>query len=243
MLLENKTAIVYGGSGAIGSAVARAFVADGASVHLVGRTRESLERVAGAIADAGRRVEVAQLDATDRVAVERHAAAVAQHAGGIDIAFNATANDDLQGTPLVDMAHDDVLRPVTKAVTTLVTVSTAVARHMIPRGTGVILAMGGGREAIPRLGGSHVAWSAVAGLCRQLASELGPHGIRVAWLLSPGSPDPSTAPDDDPEATGNLLHRRPHLDDVGHVAAFLASDRAPTMTATEVNLTGGAVID
>jgi 3-oxoacyl-[acyl-carrier protein] reductase len=243
MLLENKVAIVYGGSGAIGSAVARSFVAEGATVHLVGRTRESLERVAGAIADSGGRVDVAQLDATDRAAVERHAAEVAHRAGGIDIAFNATSNDDLQGTPLVDMAHDDVLRPVTKAVTTLVTVATAVAPHMIPRRTGVILAMGGGREAIPNLGGSHIAWAAIAGLCRQLASELGPHGIRVAWLLSPGSPDPSTPPEDDPEATETLLHRRPRLDDVGHLAAFLASDRAPTMTATEVNITGGAVID
>ncbi len=46
MLLERKVAIVYGGAGAIGSAVARVFAAEGASVHLVGRTREPLERVA-----------------------------------------------------------------------------------------------------------------------------------------------------------------------------------------------------
>ena len=48
--------------------------------------------------------------------------------------------------------------------------------------------LAGGREAIPRLGGSHVAWTALAGLCRQLAAEFGPHGVRVSWLLSPGSP-------------------------------------------------------
>jgi 3-oxoacyl-[acyl-carrier protein] reductase len=243
MLLEGKIAIIYGGAGGIGSAVARRFAAEGASVHLVGRTRESLEQVAAGITASGRRVEVAQLDATDRAAVEQHAETVARHAGGIDIAFNAVNNDDLQGTPLVDTARDDVLRPVMKAITTHLTLATAVARHMIPRGTGVILAMGGGREAIPNLGGSHVAWSALAGLCRQLASELGPHGIRVAWLLSPGSPDPSTRSDDDPEATATLLHRRPRLEDVAHAAAFLASDRAPTMTATEMNITGGAVID
>jgi hypothetical protein len=48
--------------------------------------------------------------------------------------------------------------------------------------------MAGGREAIPRLGGSHLAWTALARLCRQLAAELGPHGVRVNWLLSDRAP-------------------------------------------------------
>ncbi|MGW3349648.1 SDR family NAD(P)-dependent oxidoreductase [Nonomuraea rubra] len=243
MLLENKTAIVYGGAGAIGSAVARVFAGEGATVHLTGRTREPLEDLAHAISRTGGRAEAAPLDATDRAAVEQHADTVAQRSAGIDIAFNATSNDDLHGTPLIGMAGDDVLRTVTKAVTTHLTVATAVARHMIGRRTGVILAMGGGREAIPLLGGSHIAWSALAGLCRQLAAELGPHGIRVCWLLSPGSPDPSEPPGDDPEANVTLLHRRPRLEDVANAAAFVASGRAATMTATEVNLTGGAVVD
>jgi 3-oxoacyl-[acyl-carrier protein] reductase len=242
MLLENKTAIIYGGAGAIGSAVASDFANEGAIVHLVARSGAPLEELSRRIAKSGGRAEVATLDVTDRVAVAQHAEAVAQRAG-IDIAFNAISNDDLQGTPLVDMADKDVLRPVIKAVTTHLTLATAVARHMIPRRSGVILAMGGGREAIPRLGGSHIAWSALAGLCRQLASELGPHGVRVLWLLSPGSPDPSVPLEDDPEAATTLLHRRPRFEDVAHAAAFAASDRAATMTATEINLTGGAVVD
>ena len=47
-LLEGKTAIIYGGGGAIGSAVAATFAREGASVHLAGRTLEPLERAAGA---------------------------------------------------------------------------------------------------------------------------------------------------------------------------------------------------
>ena len=46
MLLESKTAIVYGGGGAIGSAVAAAFAREGARVFLAGRTRPALEGVA-----------------------------------------------------------------------------------------------------------------------------------------------------------------------------------------------------
>jgi 3-oxoacyl-[acyl-carrier protein] reductase len=243
MLLQGKTAIVYGAAGSIGAAVARAYAREGASVFLAGRTVPALDAVAGQIRDAGGAAEVTEVDALDRDAVEAHAAGVASAAGGIDIAFNATSNDDLQGLPLLDMTCQDFIRPVGKAVTIQFLISTAVARHMVARGTGVILAMGGGREAIPLLGGSHTAWAALAGLCRQLASELGPHGVRVAWLLSPGSPGESHGEVADELADATLLKRRPTLDDVANAATFLASSWARTMTATEVNLTGGAVVD
>ena len=240
MLLKNRTAIVHGGSGAIGSAVAQAYAREGAEVHLTGRTRAPLEDVAHRIGDAGGVAHAAVLDAVDSDAVERNAAAVADRSGGIDVCFNATSNDDVQGTPLVDMPVGDVMQPVAKAVTSTFTVATAAARHMTVRGTGVILVMAGGREAIPNLGGSHVAWAALAGLCRQLAAELGPQGVRIVWLLSPGSPKPG---EPDPDADALLLPRRPSYDDVANAAVFAASDWAATMTATEINLTGGAVVD
>ncbi|NUS14526.1 MAG: SDR family NAD(P)-dependent oxidoreductase, partial [Streptomyces sp.] len=70
MLLTDKTAIIYGAGGSIGGAVARAFAAEGARVHLVGRTRKTLEAVAADIKDA----EVAVVDALDEAAVEEHLA-------------------------------------------------------------------------------------------------------------------------------------------------------------------------
>jgi NAD(P)-dependent dehydrogenase (short-subunit alcohol dehydrogenase family) len=239
MLLNKRTAIVHGGSGAIGSAVAQAYAREGAEVHLTGRRRDPLEEVAHRIRDAGGAAQVAVLDVVDREAVDRHAAEVADRSGGIDVCFDATFNDDIQGTPLVEMTVGDLMQPVTKAVTSTYHVATAASRHMVERGSGVILAMGGGREAIPNLGGSHVAWAAVAGLCRQLAAELGPQGVRVAWLLSPGSPKPGE-PDEDADG---LLPRRPTFDEVANAAVYAASDWAATMTATEINLTGGLVVD
>jgi 3-oxoacyl-[acyl-carrier protein] reductase len=246
MLLENKTAIVYGAAGPVGSAVAGAFAREGARAVLVGRTQQTLAKVAEHIREAGGNVEAAVVDVTDRAAMRAHADEVAA-TGGIDIAFNATSNDDLQGIPLLDMDFTDFARPVSKAIATHFTIATVTARHMTSRG-GVILAMGGGREAIPNLGGSHVAWSALAGLCRQLASELGSRGIRVVWLLSPGSPDPGSPDSGDhnlgaPLPPTMLLGRRPSYADVANAAVFAASDWAATMTATEINLTGGAVID
>src|SRR5260370_36489221 len=174
------------------------------------------------------RFSLASVDVTDTAAMRAHAAEAAAASGGIDIAFNAISNDALQGIPFLDMDLRDCARPVSKAIAAHFTIATVTARHMLGGG-GVILAMGGGREAIPGLGGSHVAWSALAGLCRQLAAELGPHGIRVAWILSPGSPGSdehevqapeSSTTDSDASAAGILLGRRPSYDDVANVAAF-----------------------
>ena len=240
MLLANKTAVVYGGGGAIGSVVAQAFAREGAHVFLAGRTMQALDAVANTIRTSGGAADVATVDALDRAAVEAHAAAVARTTGGIDIVFNATSNDDVQGATLADTSYDDVMRPIIKAVTAQYVIATTVAAHMKARRTGVILVMAGGREAIPALGGAHVAWSALAGLCRQLACELGPDGIRVAWLLSPGSPADDNA---DPLAEATMLNRRPTLSDVANVAVFVSSNWADTMTATEINITGGAVVD
>jgi NAD(P)-dependent dehydrogenase (short-subunit alcohol dehydrogenase family) len=255
MLLDHKTAIVYGASGAIGSAVARAYAREGAEVHLAGRTRATLDEVARLIQRDGGTAHVAQVDVLDRAAVARHADGVAGR-GGIDICFNATSNDDVQGTPLPAMPSGEFLRPVTKAVTAHFNIAVAVGQHMTRRGRGVILVMAGGREAIPRLGGSHVAWAALAGLCRQLAAEFGPHGVRVSWLLSPGSPgddDPGQPQDGPPPAepgtaaapgtAGLLVRHMPSYAEVANIAVFAASDWARTITASEINFTGGAVVD
>ncbi len=253
MLLYKKTAIIYGAGGAIGSAVARAYAREGADVHLAGRTEATLDTVARRIQSDGGTAHFARVDVLDRAAIEQHASAVAAASGGIDVCFNATSNDDVQGTPLLDMQFGDLLRPVAKAVTAHFNIATAVGRHMTRATHGVILVMAGGREAIPRLGGSHVAWAALAGLCRQLAAEFGPQGVRVTWLLSPGSADPDeqhhdTSPGEDeatpaPGTVGLLLHHQPSYDELANVAVFAASDWARTITASEINLTGGAVID
>ena len=133
MLLEAKTAIVYGAGGAIGSAVARAYAREGAEVHLAGRTRSTLEEVAQRIRHNGGAAHVAEVDVLDRAAVARHADGVAA-SGGIDICFNATSNDDVQGTPLLEMPFGEFLRSVTKAVTAHFNVAVAVGlAHDPPR--------------------------------------------------------------------------------------------------------------
>src|SRR5580704_6547258 len=100
MLLDKKVAVVYGAAGSIGSAVAEAYAREGAEVHLAGRTLETLEAVAAAIRGGGGLAHVAPVDTINPSAVRDHADAVAASSGRIDICFNATSNDDLQGTAL-----------------------------------------------------------------------------------------------------------------------------------------------
>lgn len=251
MLLEGKNAVIYGGGGAIGGAVARAFAREGARVFLAGRTRASLEKVAADIRGAGGTAETAEVDATDERAVDVHADAVASQAGGIDICMNVISHGDVQGTPLVEMALEDYLRPVDTAVRTTFLTSRAAGRHMVRQGSGVILAFGGSGDP-PRdyyLGALQVAFEAIEAMRRQISSELGRHGVRFVTLRTGGIPE-TIPPGEDGGAPPleeferlTMLGRVATLEDVGNVAAFAASDQARMITATAINITGGSQVD
>ena len=257
MLLENKNAIVYGGGGAIGGTVARTFAREGASVFLAGRTREPLEAVAKDIEAAGGSAEVAVLDALDERAVDEHAEAVASRAGGIDISFNLITRGDVQGISLVEMKTEDLLRAVVNGLLSNVITARAAARHMIEQGSGVILALdSGSAHGSPMMGSTGPADAATDTLIRNLAAEVGPHGIRVLGIWTAGLPETFTreklaAVDskfrDEVTFQGlienldqmRMTRRSPRLAEVAEVAAFLASERAGAITGTFVNVTAG----
>jgi 3-oxoacyl-[acyl-carrier protein] reductase len=254
VLLERRNAVIYGGAGAIGGAVARSFAREGARVFLAGRTEATLKAVADDIRAAGGEAEPAVLDALDQEAVDRHADAVATKAGSIDISFNLIAHPYTHGVPLAEMAVDDFMAPVETAARTTFITARAAARHMIPRRSGVILAFGGpGDRSGPLrdyyLGGTQVAFDAIETIRRQLSVELGRHGIRVLTLASGGVPE--TLPQGfegrqqivEMIEGQTLLGRAATLEDIGNAAAFAASDRARSMTAAIVNVSCGALID
>jgi 3-oxoacyl-[acyl-carrier protein] reductase len=250
MLLEGKSAVIYGGGGAIGGAVARAFAREGARLFLVGRTRAKLEAVAASISgDAA--VEVAELDALDRAAVDSHADRVAALAGGIDVSFNLISHGDVQGTPMVEMDVEDYLRPVVTAVRTQFLTTAAAARHMGRQPGGGVILMFGGAADPPRgfhLGSLQTAFHAMEAMRRQLSSELAENGVRVITLKTSGVPEamqPGTRRDaiDEMVAASTLLGRAARLEDVGNAAVFAASDRARAITAAAINISAGTFMD
>jgi 3-oxoacyl-[acyl-carrier protein] reductase len=259
VLLENKNAVIYGGGGPIGSAVARAFAREGAKVFLAGRTRAKLDRVAQEILAEGGAAETALVDALDENAVDAHADAVAD-TGTIDVSFNSIGHGDVHGAPLIEMPFEDFARPITTAMRTQFLTARAAARHMVKQRSGVILAITAttARLSLPQVGGTAVTFDAIESLCRQLARELGPQGVRVVWLTTTGIPEAledtgGLGPD---YGTGKQMTREEHiawmqrqtmlnrltsLADVANVAAFMASDQASAMTASAANITCGAV--
>jgi 3-oxoacyl-[acyl-carrier protein] reductase len=261
VLLENKNAVIYGGGGRVGGAVARAFATEGANVFLAGRTLASLEEVAGDISANGGTAETAQVDALDEQAIDQHARAVAEKAGGIDVSFNAIGHPAFHGMPLMDMPFEDFARPITIATRSLFLTARAAARHMVERGSGVIMAITAttAHKTIPNVGGTGVTFDAIESLCRQWACELGPKGIRVVWLRTTGIPEAiSETVDRFPDyGTGQggmtreeliawlrsatMMNRLTSLAEVANTAAFMASDRASAMTATAANITVGSV--
>jgi 3-oxoacyl-[acyl-carrier protein] reductase len=264
MLLEDKRAVIYGGGGAIGGAVARSFAREGARVFLAGRTLAKLDQVAGEIVADGGSAETAVVDALDEDAVNEHADAVAD-AGGIDVALNAVGIPHVQGTPFAELSYEDYAIPIAAYTRTNFLTAKAVARPMAERGAGVILTLStpGSRFTGKGFLGYGATCAAIEAFSRILAGELGPNGIRVVCLRSDTIPEALATSHvrdvfmgyaeragttvetmmAERARSGTLLGRPPTLSEIGDYAAFVASDRAAAMTGAIANLTGGSLVD
>ena len=252
MMLDDRNAIIYGGGGSVGGAIARAFARAGAHVFLAGRTAATLDAVAGDIRAHGGRADTGVLDALDEAAVDEHADRVAAVAGSLDISVNVIADADVQGTPAAAMAVDDYLSPVVTALRSKFLTTRAAARHMMRQRSGVILAFGGPADPAAHrnhpFGGFLTSLDAVESMRRQWAAELGPYGIRMITLRTGGIPESITDPGfretiEAETIKQAALGRAATLADVGNVATFAASDLARTITGTALNMTCGAVLD
>ncbi|RYE10651.1 MAG: SDR family oxidoreductase [Hyphomicrobiales bacterium] len=261
MLLKDRVAIVYGGSGAVGGAVAKAFAREGAHVFIAARRVAPLEAVAAEIRAAGGKVEIAPVDTSDKAAVEAHLAAIADRAGPVKLMFNGVEWGDTQGHHVIDMDLERFIRPIRQGLINWFHTGTAVARHMAANGGGAIVGItaNAGRQALPYTGGFGVACAAVEHFLRMLAVENGPEGVRVTWVRSPGSPDAPGVREawqlraDEWGMTFDEVHAQfakdtplryiTPLPQIANAVVMLASDYAAGMTATMANATGGAQVD
>jgi NAD(P)-dependent dehydrogenase (short-subunit alcohol dehydrogenase family) len=262
-MLKDKVAVIYGATGAIGGAIARAFAAEGAQVFLTGRSRPTLDVLAKDITTAGGSAEPAQVDALDEHAIDTHLQTVTEKAGHIDISVNAIGipNAEILGTPLTDLDPDHFSLPLTTYVRSYFLSARQAARRMLQNNSGVIMTITTlhSRTGLPLVGGFGPAMAAKEALTRNLSAELAPHGIRVVGLRPQAMPETRTIKDAfEPraKATGmtwdqwqEFLATRTHprrlmtLDELANTATFLVSDKASGLTGTTINLTMGSLDD
>src|SRR6266849_5054278 len=260
-LLSGKVAVIYGAAGGVGAAVAKAFAREGASLFLVGQTESSLNLIAREIQSTGGVADVSKVDALSPESVEAHLHKVVTKAGKLDISFNLIGTNVEMGARLTELSDQRFADAAFKRVRSYFITMTAAARIMEKQGSGVILGLTAPNARLPRpnMGGFSVGGAAIEALCRQLAFEVGPRGVRVVCLRTGGTPNNPVLQAvfahlaklrgttfqaiADSEAQATALKRAPLLPEVANAAVLIASDYASAITATTANASCGKLVD
>jgi NAD(P)-dependent dehydrogenase (short-subunit alcohol dehydrogenase family) len=264
MSAKGKTVVIFGGSGAIGTATARVLAQGGAKVRLGARRLERVEVLAKSIRKAGGDAEAFQVDVLDETAMATQMSELSDAWGGMDVAVNATSFMHNQGKEISELTLQEFLQGSTPFVTALFNIAKTASPHMGGARSGAIITVAApaARLAVPGHLGHIVGCAGVEALTRALASELGKAKIRVVCVRSHAISDALEAGSYTCQlfaakaqalgmtvqewvggaAGSTMLQRLPTLSQVEETLAFLASDNAGAMTATTINLTSGLTL-
>jgi NAD(P)-dependent dehydrogenase (short-subunit alcohol dehydrogenase family) len=248
--LQGKAAIITGGEGSIGMAAARAFVAEGAQVGLIGIAADELRAGAESL---GPSATWTVADVTDALAVKAAVTAAADRFGGLDI---VVSNAGISGViaPVADYPEDVFDRVLAVHVRGSFLVCKYSLPHLRPGGSIVITSSVVGLTSDANVCAYATAKHAQVGLMRTLAKEAAPRGIRVN-TIHPGPVDNEFQHRIEVAATGTgrddagrifdgfiplARHARP--DEVGRAMLFLASEDSSFVTGATLAVDGGMSI-
>ncbi|AQS66732.1 3-oxoacyl-ACP reductase family protein [Streptomyces pactum] len=238
--LTGRIALVTGGSRGIGAATALRLAREGADVALTYvNGKDAAEDVVRAVEALGRRAVALRADSADAGEAAGAVDRVAQALGGLDVLVNNVGLGVLG--PLEGLSLDDVDRLLAVNVRGVFLTSQAAAARMSEGGR--IITIGTCMtQRVPGPGGTLYATSksALIGLTKALARELGPRGI-TANIVHPGPIDTDMNPADGPYADGQAamtaLGRFGTADEVASTVAYLAG--ASYVTGAEFAVDGG----
>jgi 3-oxoacyl-[acyl-carrier protein] reductase len=241
--LEGRVAIVTGGGGGLAEGICATLAASGAAVAAVDRTLEKAERVVQ-LASSGRCIAL-EADVSDKASVDAMAQKVISELGGIDIVVNNAAIYPLR--PWTEIEEEEWDRVMAVNLKGYFLCARAAYPSMRERGKGRIINVASITFFIGWSGFLDYVSSkgAIIGFTRTLAREVGPDGITVN-AISPGAfPTDAERVHPDQEALNRRileqqsLKRRGTPEDVGNLAAFLASDAASFITGQTIMIDGG----
>jgi NAD(P)-dependent dehydrogenase (short-subunit alcohol dehydrogenase family) len=255
--LDGKRAIITGASRGIGLAVATALAAEGADVALVARGATALDGAAKVLAkEHGSRVLAVPADTTSGDSVDAMGARVTSEFGGVDILVNAAAQpaDPTMRRDLAGLRDDDLRAEIETKVLGYLRCARAVAPSMMAAGWGRIVNISGlaARQSGSAIGS--IRNVAVAAATKNLADELGPHGINVT-VVHPGLTVTERTPamvadlvaarglsEDEARtamASGVTIGRLVTAAEVADVVAFLCSPRSVAINGDAIAAGGG----
>lgn len=241
--LENKRALVTGGSRGIGAAIVKRLALEGAHVALTyvsnpDRANELVKEVQS----LGVRALAIYADSADAEAVTAAVQRTVQELGGIDILVNNAGIAVL--APIDDYRIEDLDRTLAVNVRAVFVAAQAAVKYMQPGGR-IINIASCNAERVPFTGGSVYAMSkaALGGLVKGLARDLGPRGITVN-NVNPGPVDTDLNPATSDFAKMLIEHmvavsRYATGDEIASMVAYLASPEAAYVTGASLSIDGG----
>jgi 3-oxoacyl-[acyl-carrier protein] reductase len=241
--LQNKNALVTGGSRGIGAAIVKRLAADGANVALTYVSKpDQANETAKAAAASGVKTVAIQADSAKAEAVTAAVERTVKEFGGIDILVN-NAGIGVMG-PLEDFKLEDFDRTFAVNVRGAFVAIQAAAKHM--KSGGRIINIGScNAERMPFQGGAVYAMSksALQGLVQGLARDLGPRGITIN-NIQPGPVDTDLNPANSEFAEMlrtrfMALPRYASADEIAAFVSFVARPEAGFITGASLTIDGG----
>lgn len=248
-LLDGRLAVITGGASGLGAAIAERFAAEGAHVVVADIDEAAAEKVAATIAEGGGAATAVAVDVTDGASV----AALFARAATIGSPLRALVLSAAIETraSVTECTDDDWQQVIDVNLKGPFLCLKHAMPPMVAAGGGSVIAMGStlGQLVAPKYAAYCAAKTGLTNLCKQVAVEHAPDGVRVN-VLAPAACDTglfmrmtAMAPDPDAVRRGVAAHvpmrRLGHVDEVADAALFLASDRSTYLSGAVIPLDGG----
>ncbi|GGV08165.1 SDR family NAD(P)-dependent oxidoreductase [Streptomyces spectabilis] len=259
--LTGRTAFVTGAASGIGRASAVLLARAGAAVHCADRDAPGLDETTDLIKETGGTACPHLLDVADRTQVDQAVAEAATAAPTGRVDTLAAIAGIMHSGPVLETREEDLDRVLDVNFKGVLYACQAAARVMIEAGSGgsiITMASGAVDTGAPDLLCYGASKAAVVQLTKTLATEVGPHGIRVnavapGWIRTPmtdrhDAADRNRDQDRDRDRIEDLMARRSPLgrvgtpEDVAHAVLYLASDAAAFTTGQILRPNGGVAM-